>query len=189
MWTATAALATGKSGVTSVARKREHRPGQGAAPNTHVAIDSSNTRNIRDPGTGPQPLDWRSIWPENSGLVRCIILRRSERRRWLAALAVHDGTVIEFTSVIGDWILRVPERRPVCLSCDVVFSNISLPTVLVVALGLQRGHTTLPAMISGVCAQCGRKSGRELLDAASDDLRATFPNIRTIELVSEVRRA
>jgi hypothetical protein len=150
---------------------------------------SSNTRNIPDPGTGPQPLDLRSIWPENIGLVRCIILRRSERRRWLAALAAHDGTVIEFTSMIGDWILRVPERRPVCLSCDVVFSSISLPTVLVVALGLQSGHTTLPAMISGVCAQCGRKSDRELLDAALDDLRATFPNIGRIELVSEVLRA
>jgi hypothetical protein len=172
-----------------VVRQRERRPGHGAVPNTHVAIDSSNTRNIPDPGTGPQPSDLRSIWPENSGLVRCIILRRSERRRWLAALAAHDGMAIEFTSMIGDWILRVPERRPVCLSCEVVFSSISLPTVLVVALGLQSGHTTLPAMISGVCAQCGRKSDRELLDAALDDLRATFPNIRTIELVSEVRRA
>jgi hypothetical protein len=85
--------------------------------------------------------------------------------------------------------LRVPERRPRCLSCDVVFSTASLPTALIVLLGLPSDHTTLPAMISAVCAQCSRQSDRELLDAALDDLRASFPNIRRIDIVSEVRRA
>jgi hypothetical protein len=97
------------------------RPLIGAAPNTHVAIDSSNTRNIPDPGTGPQPSALRSFWAEAGRFVRCSIIRRSDRPWWLTALAAGDETASAFRRALRDWMAHALEHRPICLSCEVTF--------------------------------------------------------------------
>jgi hypothetical protein len=91
--------------------------------------------------------------------------------------------------MIADWTLHVAERQPVCLSCDFIFSPASLPAVWLALSALQSADTISPAMMSGICDKCGAKSDRELMDAALNDLRATFPDVRRIELADKAGRA
>jgi hypothetical protein len=170
-----------------MANTRERRPGQGAAPDTNVAIGNSNATNIAEPDAALQPPGLPSFLAAAGGIVRCTIIRRSDRPWLLRALAARDPTAIEITCMIGDWLLDVAERQPICLVCETNFWHRSLPidwALLTTALG---GPAV--ARLCGICRRCSRKSDRELLDAALDDLRATFPDISRIGFVSGVRRA
>ena len=188
MWTSAAALVPGKSGVTSVARKRERRPGQGAALDGQTPKNNSNVANIAETRRRPQPLGLRTFWTEAGGLVRCTIIRRFDRQLWLAALALRDKTATAFEYALKDWIAHAADHRPLCLSCNVTFSPRSLPTDWAMLLPFQE-TPTMPAMLSGICARCSGKSDRELMDTALHDLRATFRDIRRIKIATGTGRA
>jgi hypothetical protein len=166
---------------------RKRRPGQGAAPDNHVAVSNSSVGNVADTRTEPQPSAMQSFWTEARGFVTCTIVRPSDRPSLLAALAARDATAIAVISMIRDWLLHVAERRPVCLACDVTFSHRLLPTdwaLLEPVLDPSRA-----AMLSGICGRCSAKSDAELMDAALRDLQAQNPAIRRIEVASGAGRA
>jgi hypothetical protein len=112
-----------------------------------------------------------------------------DRRLWLAALALHDEPATLFEYALKEWIAHAADHRPLCLSCDVIFSRRSLPTTWAMLLPLQDASTMPAAMLSGICARCSGKSDRELMDAALHDLQATLPDIRRIEVATGAGRA
>src|SRR6266481_4423851 len=107
---------------------RRCRPGQGAAVDGQTQKNSSTVVNIAETRGRPQPLGLRAFWAEAGGLVKCTIIRRSDRQLWLAALASHDKTATAFEYALKDWIAHAADCHPLCLSCDVTFSLRSLPT-------------------------------------------------------------
>jgi hypothetical protein len=168
---------------------RRRRPGQGAALDGQALKNNSTVANIAETRGRPQPLGLRAFWTGAGGLVKCTIIRRSDRRLWLAALASYDETAIAFEYALKDWIAHAADHRPLCLSCDVTFSLRSLPTDWAILLPFRDVPTTPAAMLSGICARCSGKSDRELMNAALHDLRATFSDIRRIEIATEAGRA
>jgi hypothetical protein len=150
-------------------KMRERRPGQGAASDTQVAIDNSNTKNIPDPGAAPQPSELPSFWVEADGFVTCTIIRRSDRAWWLTALAAGDETASVFWSSLRDWMARAPKHRPNYLACAATFSPRFLPTDWAMLTPLLGGPRT--AMLSGICCCCSGRSDAELMDAVLRDLQ------------------
>jgi hypothetical protein len=169
--------------------RRRRRPGQGAAHDEQNLKNNSTVANIAESHGRPQLLGLRAFWAGAAGLVKCTIIRRSDRRLWLAALASHDETAIAFVYALKDWIAHAADHRPLCLSCDETFSLRSLPTDWAMLLPFQEAPTMPAAMLSGICVRCSGRSDRELMDAALHDLRATLPDIRRIEVATEVGRA
>jgi hypothetical protein len=167
---------------------RRRRPGQGAALDGQTP-KTSTAANIPETRGRPQLLGLRAFWTGAGGLVKCTIIRQSDRRVWLAALASHDETAIAFDYALRDWIAHAADHRPLCLSCDVTFSLRSLPAAWAMLLPFQDAPAMPASMLSGICIRCSGKPDRELMNAALDDLRATFPDIRRIEIATEAGRA
>jgi hypothetical protein len=167
--------------------KERRRPGQGAAPDTNVAIGNSNASNIGDPGTGPQPSSMQSFWTAAGEVITCTLIRRSDRPWRLTALAAGDETMSAFWRALRDWMLHALEHRPICLSCPVTFSRRSLPTDWAMLSPFWGRPGTV--MLSGICDRCSCKSDAELMAAALRDLQKMNPNIRRVELAGEASRA
>jgi hypothetical protein len=165
-------------------QKQRRRPGQGAASDTHVAIENINGGSIADPGTGPQTSAMQSFWADAGGFVTCTLIRPSDRPWWLTALAAGDETASAFRRSLRD---RKAHAGPTCLGCEVTFTRRFPPTGWAMLTPVLGSPGT--AMLSGICRACSAKSDAELMDAALRDLQAQNSAIRRIEVTSGAGRA
>jgi hypothetical protein len=121
----------------------------------------------------------RDVFEQAEGVLKGEILRKGRIR--------FDSA--EFRN-IADWtrmLISKPAELPLCLLCDTEFEVLKRFPEAFFRLVPHTEARERATSISGICAQCARKSDDELLNLSLDQVRKTyFPDATDIRILENV---